>query len=303
MTSEATALRARIGIIIAAASALTLAINDVAVPFAYAQGFSAPTVVFFRFLFLLLSLVALLPLMGLSYRLPREHALHALGSGVAAGIATLALLGSFAYIPVSLALIILYTFPILTALFESAYARRLPGLVEIICLIVALAGIGIVIGLNEVTLSSLGLLLGGVSAVGYAASIFWNGVKLRTADGTIVSFHMAIVGVAITGLFLLATGSFAPTGAGFSGWLPLLVTCFFFTISFIGMFKAVQLAGGAPTAMLLNLEPVFVMILAALFLGEELTLPRILGSAMVIGAVVVSEAWRNRKAAALQVAG
>jgi drug/metabolite transporter (DMT)-like permease len=215
----------------------------------------------------------------------------------------LALLGSFAHIPVGLALIILYTFPILTALFESAYARRLPGMVEIICLIVALTGIGIVIGLNEVTLSSLGLVLGGISAVGYAASIFWNSVKLRTADGTIVSFHMAIVGVAITGLVLLTTDSFTLTEAGFGGFMPLFVTCFFFAISFIGMFKAVQLAGGAPTAMLLNLEPVFVMILAALFLGEDLTLPRILGSAMVIGAVVVSEAWRNRKAVGLQVPG
>jgi drug/metabolite transporter (DMT)-like permease len=49
--------------------------------------------------------------------------------------------------------------------------------------------------------------------------------------------------------------------------------------------------------MMLNLEPVFVMFLAALLLGEDLSLPRLVGSAMVIGAVVVSEAWRNRKAA------
>ncbi len=62
-------------------------------------------------------------------------------------------------------------------------------------------------------------------------------------------------------------------------------------------------SGGAPTAMLLNLEPVFVMFLAALLLGEELSLPRLLGSAMVIGAVVVSEAWRNRRTAAIEIAG
>ena len=303
MTGDHKARRSRLGIIIAAASALTLAINDVAVPFAYAQGFSAPTVVFFRFLFLLLGLVALLPLAGLSYRLSGYHARHALGSGIAAGIATLGLLGAFAHLPVSLALIVLYTYPILTALFESVHARRMPSLVEVICLVVALAGIGIVIGLNDVKLSTLGLILGGISSVGYAASIFWNSIKLRDADGTVVTFYMAISGVAITALLLLATGTFALTQAGFSGWLPLLVTCFFFAVSFIGMFKAVQWAGGAPTAMLLNLEPVFVMFLAALLLGEELSLPRLLGSAMVIGAVVVSEAWRNRRTTALEVAG
>jgi drug/metabolite transporter (DMT)-like permease len=302
MTSEHTARRARIGIIIAGASALTLAINDVAVPFAYAQGFSPPAVVFFRFLFLLASLLVLLPIVGLTLRMPRDHAFHALGSGIAAGIATLGLLGSFAHIPVSLALIILYTFPILTALFESIHARKLPSLVEFLCLIAALTGIGIVIGLNEVKLSTLGLVFAGISALGYAASIFWNSIKLRDVDGAIVSFYMAIAGVATTAVFLLVTGTFAMTQAGFSGWLPLLVTCIFFTISFIGMFKAVQLAGGAPTAMLLNLEPVFVMFLAALLLGEELSLPRLLGSAMVIGAVMVSEAWRNRKTLAAGIA-
>ena len=302
MPHEDKARRARIGLIVAAAAALMLGINDVSVPFAYAQGFGSSTVVFFRFAFLLASLLVFLPLTGLAYRLPRHHALHALGSGIAAGIATLALLGSFAEIPVSLALIILYTFPILTALFESAHARRLPSPVEIICLIVALGGIGIIIGLNEVKLSTFGLLLGALSAVGYAASIFWNSIKLRTADGTVVSFHMAIAGVATTGLFLLATGAFAVTQAGPGGWLPLFATCLFFTIAFIGMYKAVELAGGAPTAMVLNLEPVFVMVLAALLLGEALTLPRLLGSAMVIGAVVVSEAWRNRRTVAAEFA-
>jgi drug/metabolite transporter (DMT)-like permease len=159
--------------------------------------------------------MVLLPAIGLSYRLPRQHALHALGSGIAAGIATLGLLGSFALIPVSLALIILYTYPILTALFESAHARRLPSVVEIVCLLVALTGIAIVIGLNEVTLSPLGLFLGCVSAVGHAASIFWNSVKLRTANGTVVSLYMAIVGVATAGLVPLVSSNFVITPAGF----------------------------------------------------------------------------------------
>ena len=302
MTSGQRARPARIGIIIAAVSALMLALNDVAVPFAYAQGFSAATVVLFRFAFMLSSLVVLLPLARLSYRLPRRHALNAAGSGIAAAIGTLALLGSFALIPVSLALIILYTYPFLTALFESAHARRLPGFVEVICLLVALSGIGIVIGLGEVKFSLPGLLLACISSLSYATSTFWNSIKLRTADGLVVSFHMAIVGVATTAIFLIASGSFAMAPPGVSGWLPLLVTCFFFTAAFIGVYKAIELIGGAPTAMISNLEPVFVIFLAAMLLDEELTLTRVFGSAMVVGAVVVSEAWRSRKPAAIECA-
>ena len=302
MSSGRSVRRARIGIIVAATSALMIALNDVAVPFAYAQGFSAPTVVLFRYAFMLVSLVVLLPLAGLSYRLRREHMLDVTGSGIAAGIATLALLGSFALIPVSLALIILYTYPILTALFESVHARRTPSLVEIACLIVALSGIGIVIGLDEVRLSPLGVLLGCVSSLGYAASIFWNSIRLRAANGVVVAFYMAGWGVVTATLFLLANGSFTLSSATPGGWLPLVIACIFFTLAFIGTYKAIELVGGAPTAMILNLEPVFVMLLAAPLLGEEPTLPRLLGGAMVIGAVVVSEASRNRNAATIGTA-
>ncbi|WP_119389153.1 DMT family transporter [Taklimakanibacter lacteus] len=303
MTSGHPARKARIGIILAGVAALTLAINDVSVPFAYAQGFNPPTVVLARYIFLLGGLVLALPLLGLGFRLARNHAFHALGSGITAAIGALGLLGSFAYIPVSLGVVILYTFPIITTLLECAQARRFPGAIELACLIAALIGVGIAIGLNDMSLDPRGIALAGLSAVGFAISIFWNSIKLRTADGTIVTFYMAIAGVATAVLYLSLTQGLALTGAGFTGWLPLAVTCFFFAISYIGMFKAVELAGGAPTAMVLNLEPVFAIGLAALFLGEALTLPRLLGSALVIGAVVLSEFSRGRKDVAVELAG
>lgn len=304
MTINHTAPKARFGIILAGAAALTLAINDVSVPFSYARGFTPATVVLARFAFLLMSLVILLPALGLSYRLPKAHMRHALGSGVATAIATLGLLGSFAYIPLSLAVVILYTFPMLTVLLECVYARRLPGIVEFVCLIAALAGIGIAVGFNDVAIAPVGILLAGVAALGFAVSIFWNSIKLRTVDGTIVTFYIAIAGVVTVALYLATSGNFAVTPqSGFNAWLPLLVTCFFFTLSFLAMFKAVEFAGGAPTAMLLNLEPVFAIGLASLLLGEELTLPRILGSTLVIGAVVVSEIARKGKDVAVEPVG
>jgi drug/metabolite transporter (DMT)-like permease len=296
MTGGHMALKARFGIILAAAAGLMLAINDVSVPFSYAQGFSPPTVVFARYAFLLAVLFILLPALGLRPRLGRTHMRHALGSGIAAAIATLGLLGSFAYIPVSLGIVILYTFPMLTALLECLHARRLPSAIELSCLIAAFAGVGIAVGLNEFELAPMGLLLALIAAVGYAGSIFWNAIKLRDADGTVVTFHMAIAGVVTVFLYLAATGSFRVTSQpGLTPWLALFITCFFFSIAFVLMFKAVECAGGAPTAMMLNLEPVFVIALAALLLDEKLTLPRILGSALVIGGVVVSEIARSRQ--------
>lgn len=296
MADGQTARRARLGIILAGVAGLMLAVNDVSVPFSYQNGFSPPTVVLARFAFLLLTVIILLAALRLRPKLPRDDAFHALGSGAMTGIATLGLLGSFAFIPVSLGVVILYTFPMLTALLECLHARRFPGAVELLCLVVAFTGVGISVGLNDVALDPLGILLACVASLCYAVSMFWNSVKLRAPDSTVVSFYMAIAGIVTVAIYVLATGSFVMTPQpGLTPWLPLLVTCFFFSVAFVLMFRAVTFAGAAPTAMVLNLEPVFVIFLAAAFLSEDLTLPRLLGAALVIGAVVVSEVTRGRK--------
>lgn len=281
-----------------------LAVNDVSVPFSYHNGFSPPTVVLARYGFLLLTLILLLAVLRLRPRLPIGQRGHALGSGVMTAMATMGLLGSFAFIPVSLAVVILYTFPMLTALFECLHARRFPGLVELLCLIAAFAGVGIAVGLNDVALEPMGLLLAGLASLCYAISMVWNGIALRQADSTVVSFHMAIAGIVTVALYVVATGSFVLTPqTGLTPWLPLLVTCFFFSVAFVLMFRAVTFCGAAPTAMVLNLEPVFVLFLAAMLLGEDLTLPRLLGGALVIGAVVVSEIVRGRKDVVVEPVG
>lgn len=304
MADGQTARRARLGIIIAGVAGLMLAVNDVSVPFSYHNGFSPPTVVLARYGFLLLTVALLLAALRVRPRLPTAERGHALGSGVMTAIATMGLLGSFAFIPVSLAVVILYTFPMLTALFECLHARRFPGLAELLCLIAAFAGVGIAVGLNDVALEPMGLLLAGLASLCYAISMVWNGIALRHADSTVVSFHMAIAGIFTVALYVVATGSFQLTPqTGLAPWLPLLVTCFFFSVAFVLMFRAVTLCGAAPTAMVLNLEPVFVLFLAATLLGEELTLPRLLGGALVIGAVVMSEIVRGRRDVAIGAVG
>lgn len=304
MADGQTARRARLGIILASVAGLMLAVNDVSVPFSYQNGFSPPTVVLARFAFLLLTVICLLAALGLRPRLASNHVGHALGSGAMTGIATLGLLGSFAFIPVSLGVVILYMFPMLTALFECLHARRFPSLIEFLCLLTAFAGVGVAVGLNDVALDPLGILLAGLASLCYAISMFWNSVKLRAADSTVVSFYMAISGIVTVAIYVLATGSFLMTSQpGLAPWLPLLVTCFFFAIAFVLMFRAVAFAGGAATAMVLNLEPVFVIFLAAALLSEDLTLPRLLGAALVIGAVVVSEVTRGRRDVVIEPVG
>jgi drug/metabolite transporter (DMT)-like permease len=60
----------------------------------------------------------------------------------------------------------------------------------------------------------------------------------------------------------------------------------------------VQLAGAAAATMLLNLEIVFTLPLAAAVLGEALDARRLIGAAMVLVAVVASQ-WLSQSAVEL----
>jgi len=295
MSTVAVVDRGRIGVMVAVGSALALALNDISVPLTYASGFNPPTVVLLRYLFLIAALLILLPILSKPYRLGEGQGWHALGSGICAAVGTVGLLGAFAFIPVSLTVVILYVFPFLIALANCVHHRQWPGLVDIACPLMALGGIAIAIGDDFGSLDIRGLGLAALAAIGYAASIFWNGIKLRNACGITVTLYIAISGAGVVTLFLLVSDSFQFAPAELAAWASLVCAASFFTVAFIAMFKAIEMAGGATTAMVLNLEPIFVVLLAAMWLGEALTWNRLAGSLLVVAAVVFSEYWRLKR--------
>ena len=71
--------------------------------------------------------------------------------------------------------------------------------------------------------------------------------------------------------------------------LELFVAIGFSTIAFITMFWAVHASGAAPTAMVMNLEPVFTIAMSFWILNEAVSLQRLIGATIVIGSVVLSQ--------------
>jgi drug/metabolite transporter (DMT)-like permease len=61
------------------------------------------------------------------------------------------------------------------------------------------------------------------------------------------------------------------------------------------MFRGVHLIGPAPTAMVMNLEPVFTIALAVTLLAETLSDRKLIGVAVVLAAVVASQLLSKRR--------
>ncbi len=75
------------------------------------------------------------------------------------------MLGAFAYMPVSLVVLIFYTFPLLTGLFASLLDRRWPRGIEIVRIVVAFFGLALALDVSLGSLHPIGLGLSVLAAL------------------------------------------------------------------------------------------------------------------------------------------
>jgi drug/metabolite transporter (DMT)-like permease len=203
---------------------------------------------------------------------------------------------------VSLAILVFFTFPLITSVLESLLERRAPALGQIVCLAAALGGFAIALEAERLSVDPRGVALAAFAAVGVAVSYVWTGRALAGVDTSLMTFHMAVTGLLLAGLIVVATDSFALPADSGAGWIALTVAILFFASAFFAMFKGVNLIGAAPTAMLMNMEPVFTLVLSFVVLSEDLSGRKILGAAIVLGAVIVSQLLSARRLRAATLA-
>lgn len=275
------------------AAALALSLNNVTVPLVYTHGSNPPSVVMLRYVLLIVVLAGLLPALRRPVRLPARQYAHAAGAGGMSALGSVGLLGAFAFIPVSLAILIVYAYPILTAVIDSLVSRRRPSPIQLGCLFVAFVGIGIALEIDQLAFDGRGIALAVMGAIAFAASFVWNGHGLKGVDAMTSALHMSLAGLALLAVVVLGSGGLAlPVDQ--PGWLWLLLVSSCFSLAFVGMFHGVQSIGAPTAAMLMNLEPVFTIALAVGLLGEPLTPMRMLGAALVLAAVTASQIAGDR---------
>ena len=97
----------------------------------------------FRYAWCILICVAALLAVRRPLRLPARQVVAALSSGALFGAGAISVITAFAYIPVGIAILILFTFPVLTALLQALLSRRQFGAVAISGVFNLIAKIGL----------------------------------------------------------------------------------------------------------------------------------------------------------------
>ena len=276
--------RALLGGALVVVVALAFTSSVILARLAYDAGSDAVTVLALRYSVAATLLYIYFLLRGQAAWLPRPLGLKAMAIGLLVATYAYGYLGAVQYIPVSLAVLVFYTYPLLTGLAARLFEREALGPSRLAALAAGLLGVALAVGVTLRGLDARGLGLAVLGAVGLAATIILSQRTMRAAGTLGVTFYVNLVAaLAYVAIGLLRGGFALPSTP--AGWHALLAMPLFFSVGITGFFAAVSLIGGVRTATIMNAEPVFTVLGAVLILGEHLAPLQLAGAALVVLAI------------------
>ena len=275
--------------------ALMMGANHVAARIAFNHGVDVATAVVFRSVVTALVIVALLAVQGVRVSFTARHKRMLPVIGLLIGVQSLCLYSAVARLPVALALLAFNTYPIWTALWARLVYGHRPERALLIAMPVILLGLALALDV-----------LGAASGLGAAGQWARIGAGVAFALAAAGTFGLALVitqheasdvdgrvrtatTMSIAGLVALATvalqGGFHLPDAP-AGWGGLATLTFLYGTAFTIMFTVLPKLGVVGNSAIMNVEPVFALVLAWLILGQAIAPVQIVGALIVVGAVM-----------------
>jgi drug/metabolite transporter (DMT)-like permease len=276
--------------------ALMMGANHVAARIAFDHGVDVATAVFFRSTVTAGVVAVLLVAQGVRLQFTARHKKMLPAIGLLIGVQSLFLYSSVARLPVALALLAFNTHPIWTALWSALIYRKHPEKALLVAMPVILVGLALALDVFGAA-SGLGAQgqwarIGAGVAFALAAGATFalalvltqheagdlNG-RVRTATTLASAALVALVTVLLQGGFHLPD---AP-----AGWGGLAALTFLYGTAFTIMFTVLPRLGVVGNSAIMNVEPVFALVLAWLILGQSIAPIQVAGALLVVGAVTV----------------
>ena len=253
------------------------------------------SVLFFRYLFAIPVLGIMIKVRGRNFKLQKKEILPLIIMGLLVALSSLTLFQSYNYMEAGIASTLLFIYPILVALIMSLVFKEKLTIQTVLCILLALAGIGLLYqGSDGTTLSLTGIALVIISALSYAIYIVSvNQSTLKNVATLKLTFYILLFGLTLF-LVRIDFGKSLHIVNTWYLWGNLIALAIFPTaISFLCTTQAIQYIGSTPTAILGALEPLTAVFFGVTIFGESLT-PRLsCGIVMIILAVTLIIAGGN----------
>jgi probable blue pigment (indigoidine) exporter len=279
------------GVGLALLVAASFAAGSVLAGLAFRHGTVPLTVTTIRTLAATATLFVVLGLRRIPIALPAEARRTALALGSLVAFYSWSLYQAVSLMPVSLAVLTFYLYPLLTGMVAWLSGRERFTLRAAGALGLAFLGLGLALDLRGAPGAALGVVFALAAAVGFTAQLVLSSMLMGRNPAQPVALHMMVSAAVIYVVVCLALGDFhLPQDS--TGWAALTGTTLCYMFGATGLYSAIALLGPVRAALMLNIEPVYSMVFGFLLLGQSLTPVQVLGAACVVAAITLGRASR-----------
>jgi drug/metabolite transporter (DMT)-like permease len=285
-------LSRRLGIAVLLVIAILFGTNHVAARFAIDHGASVAAAVAIRSATTALVLLVLLPrLWKIPLRIDRGTLMRSMLVGGLVAVQSFCLYSAVARIPVALALLVFNLYPMLFMLLSAAMGKEKLRGSALLAMPLSLAGLALALNIRPEGLAGrweeigIGVLWALGAALSMMMVLYLNAHWLKALDGRLRTLIM----MAVTATLVLAGGAAAGALAlpvDTTGWIGLASLTLLYGTAITSLFIVLpRLSGGAASTVALNFEPIAVLAIAWLALGQSVTPLQLLGAFVVVGAI------------------
>ena len=280
---------------------LSMAIFGTLAPFVRNISVSSAELALYRALLalVLIGLVFVITGQKIHLRAHRRELPLLLVSGMAMGVNWILLFEAYRYTTVAVATLSYYFAPVLvTAICPVLFKEKLTGK-QIFCFVMSTVGLTLVIGVTELGKGSqdlIGVLFGLGAAVLYATVVLINKL-IKGIAGLQRTFLQFVAAAVILIPYVLCTGGVTLGGMEATGWICLLVVGVIHTgAAYVMYFSALKEVSGQEASILSYVDPLVAVLVSVTVLGESMTLPQLLGGALILGFTLWNEIQPKQKA-------
>jgi drug/metabolite transporter (DMT)-like permease len=282
--TPASRLTAGLGVALAAFSAATFGFGTTFAFLAYEGGSNALSVVLVRTAVFAVVVGLILVSLGRLAWLSRRALIGTLWMAATLAMVSIGYQGSVAFIPVSLAALVFYTYPLMVGVFAVAAGRDRMTAGKAAALMAGFLGLALALGPEFGALDWRGIALALVAAVGMGLTMTFGGAAMQDQDALLMSVYTNVWMLIVLAAFAAAAGFALPTTA--LGAASLVGVAATYVIAYVCWYLALSIVRPVRLAALFNIEPVVTLLVAWLALGERLTALQFLGAALVLGSVL-----------------
>ncbi len=275
--------------------ALMMGANHVAARVAFNNGVDVATAVAVRSTVTALVVALVVFINRVPLQLTARHRRFLPLIGLLIGVQSLCLYASVARLPVALALLAFNSYPLWAALWDRVLYKRHPERAVLLAMPFILVGLGLALdvfgaasGLGAAEQwgrMGTGVAFALAAAATFALAMILTQHEAGTLDGRVRTVSTLGLAALIALVVVTLQGGFHWPQAT-PGWWGLAALTFLYGTAFTIMFTVLPKLGVAGNSAIMNVEPVFALVLAWLILNQAIAPVQIAGALLVVGTVM-----------------